>query len=511
MALTALNLQAGTNYYFQLNVNSGYSIFQIYNQPWVPTNKKVGGLRIKEIKTNDGVSVANDIVKQYDYSLPINPAASSGKLMQKPRYTMYNVYPIISSNYCVTGAGEQIVFSDESIVPLYSFEGNHIGYNYVKETQSGNGYNVGNGTKLFNFFVGTPSFQDPIFIPYPTPPYNPISSNGNISNLKISSTTGTVLKETANFPYSTDFTNPIYNIGKIRKVIRISVASTPSSDGADCGTLAAFFQTDYQIRTQAYRLLSTTETLDGLATTTNHTYSTDAAQPLFPLTTAMTNSDGKVTVSTNKYITDPSVSSPAKAVMVNRNIIASPVESTVSVAGVVTGGSKTVFDLFNGNPYPTEFWKYKMTWDVSGNANVLGWEKEGSITSYTTKGQPLSITLRGWENATGTATETYTWNATNNMIATRTFKGFTWQYAYFPNTRMVQKITNIDGQFTTFAYDDLQRLTTSSARGGAVTTQNLYKYQDATQRKAIKTGLKQKSPFRQPSEDPSVITRLLRP
>ena len=54
MALTALNLQAGTNYYFELDVNSGYSTFQIYNQPWVPTNKKVGGLRIKEIKTNGG-------------------------------------------------------------------------------------------------------------------------------------------------------------------------------------------------------------------------------------------------------------------------------------------------------------------------------------------------------------------------------------------------------------------------------------------------------------------------
>jgi RHS repeat-associated protein len=468
--LTTLNVVAGVNYSFQLVVNNGYGTFQIYNQPWVPNNKKIGGLRIKEIRTNDGVSAANDIVKQYDYSLPSNTASSSGRQLRYPKYSNYGTYGIISSNYCTIGAGDVRTFNDESIVPLYTLEGNHIGYSFVKETQSGNNINSGNGTKLFNFFISIP--LNPSNLPYPTPPLDAIVSNGQIANFKVITTSGNVLKETSNQRYPEISTN---NVGKIRKVLKVNVPAPYPPQTPNCGSLSALFSTDYQIKTfTQHRLLSTTETVDNMPTTTSYTYSTDATQPLFPLTTSMTNSDGKVTISRNKYITDPSVISPAKAEMINRNIIASPVETTVEVAGVTTNGSKTIFNLFNSHPYPQEFWKYKMSWDANGTAQTLGWEKEGTINSYNAKGQPTSFTQRGWE----ANPETYTWNATNGLIETRIFKAFVWRYDYFPNTRLVQKITNIDGQFTTFTYDHFQRMKTSSARGGAVTTENTYKYKD---------------------------------
>jgi RHS repeat-associated protein len=491
-------IQNNTNYYFELLVENGYAKFEITNEPWTPINKKVGGLRIKEIKTHDGISTANDIIKQYDYSLPSNSSASSGTLLLKPKYIAYNVFSINSSTNCATGAGDQIIFNDESIVPLYSFEGNHIGYKYVKEIQSGNGYNTGNGTKLFNFFVGIPSFNDPNFSSYPTPPYNPVSSNGQVSNLKINSVSGTVLKETSNFPYSTDFTNPIYNIGKIRKAFLVNVPA-PASPYWTCGSLSAVFNLDYQIKTQAYRLLSMTETLDGVATTTNYTYSTDASQPLFPLTTSMTNSDGKTTVTNNKYITHPDYASDPVAIRMKAlNIIADPIEVTSDVAGVRINGSRTQYKFFdnttgletssatNSHPYPKEFWKYKMTWDVNGNAQVLGtnsgWELEGTITKYDIlRGKPIAINLRGWENATEpNATEKYTWE-TNGLIKTKTFKNFVWRYEYRPGTRLVSKIIDKDGQFVTYSYDHLQRLDTARARAGAVVTSYTYKYKDPAQ------------------------------
>jgi RHS repeat-associated protein len=482
--LTNLNVMAGVNYTFELSVNSGYATFQIYNQPWVPINKKIGGLRIKEIKTNDGISAANDILKQYDYSIPSSPTSTSGWLLRYPKYVYYAAFQLNSDAFCVMGQSDIISFNDESVVPLYTFEGNHIGYSFVKETQSGNGYNTGNGTKLYKFNV-SPSSSYYTAPSFPIPPLDPVVSNGQIANLKIISLAGTVIKETSNQIFSE---TPTYNVGKIRKVLRLSFP--PSQQMPSCGGLSGLFHTNYQIKTLPYRLSSTTETLDNVATTTNYTYSTDAAQPLFPLSTSTVDSDGKTIVTNNKYITHSDYATdPVATKLKQLNIIASPIEVITTVAGVTTNGSKTQYKFFdntsglettsatNSFPYPKEFWKYKMTWDVNGTATTGVWEKEGTILSYNTKGQPTSFTKRGWE----ADPEVFTWNTTNNLIATRTFKNFVWQYEYRTGTRLVNKIINIDGQFTTFDYDPLQRTTSASARGGAVVTSYTYKYQDAAQ------------------------------
>jgi RHS repeat-associated protein len=489
--LSDLNILQANTYNFKLTVTDGFARFRIFNQPWVPTNKQVGGLRVKEIKTNDGISTTNDILRQYDYSSLTNASASSGKLLQSPKYAHALAFTMYSTQYSAVGSGYLTSFNNESIVPLYSFEGNHIGYTNVKETQSGNGLNVGNGTKLYNFFVGTPSFAGSNYLLYPTPPYNPIVSNGQMSNLKISTATGTVVKETKNYPYSTDFTNQILNVGKIRKAVKLNIpAGSGSGYDPTYGTYFANFAINYEIRTSPYRLASVTEIIDNVSTATNYTYSTDVAQPLFPLSTSMTDSDGKTIVTNNKYITHSDYAADPVAIKLKQlNIIASPIEVTSTVAGVQINGSRTQYKFFNNTsgletpsatnsfPYPKEFWKYKMTWDVNGTATSGIWEKEGTIISYNTKGQPTSFTKRGWE----ADPEVFTWNATNNLIATRTFKNFVWQYEYRTGTRLVNKIINIDGQFTTFDYDHLQRTTSASARGGAVVTSYNYKYQDAAQ------------------------------
>ena len=498
LPLSTLNLQVGVQYTMILVANNSYTVSTIYNQPYSSINRVVGGLRVKQILTNDSISSANDIVKTYDYSYPSSPGATSGWLLRSPTYS-YNTGAFIVDGACqansvttvIHGLQNMTIFNDEPIVPLYTFEGNHIGYSYVRETQSGNGQNTGNGSKLYNFYVA-PSIN--YLNLYPTPPLDPIVSNGQVKDLQIQSASNSTIKETFNQSTTENIT---YSSGKIRKVFRQTFA--PPAGLTGCTPITSNFYTDYQIKTMPYRLAYIEETLDGVKTRTDYTYLPNSAQPLFPLTSSMTNSDGKTTVTTNKYATDLSYASdPTLSKMVQLNIISNPVEMTTTVGGVQTKGNRTVFSLFDNNtgnptssitssfPYPYQFYKYKMTYDLNGNATVFGtnsgWDLEGTITNYDmTRGKPTAVNLRGWENVTNSvATEQYTWE-TNGLIKTRTFKGFLWQYSYFPNTRLVSQITDKDGQFVTFTYDHLQRLKTSSARGGTVTTSYSYNYKDPAQ------------------------------
>jgi RHS repeat-associated protein len=484
-----------TTYTLKFYVTNGYGKFRITNQPFVSSNRVVGGLRVKEIKTTDGVSVANDILKQYDYSVATSPGSSSGKLLRFPTYS-YSVAGQLNSAECILGGGQIITFNDESIVPLYSLEGNHIGYINVKETQSGNGLNTGNGTKLYKFSVDIPTYNGSYSTnAYPVPPLDPTVSNGQITRLDINSVSGTALKTTENTVYSE---TPSYSIGKIRKVIRHDFPGDPN---ALCVSAAIWMQfyTDYKIKTLPYRLVSVKETTDLVPTTTTYTYSTDATQPLFPLTTSMQNSDGKITVTSNKYITHSDYAADPVAIKMKAlNMIANPIEVTSSVAGVQVNGARTAYSFFdvstgvqttsatNSFPYPYQFYKYKMTWNASGAPQVFGansgWELEGTITKYAPlKAKPETINLRAWENATTTnATEIYTWE-TNGLIKTRQFKGFTWKYEYLPNTKLVSKITDKDGQSVSYTYDHLQRLKQAVARNGAVISDYTYTYRDAAQ------------------------------
>ncbi|MBL7818777.1 MAG: RHS repeat-associated core domain-containing protein [Saprospiraceae bacterium] len=475
-------------YTLELVTQSGYATFEIYNEPKVATNILVGGLRVKEIKSTDGVSTANDIVKQYDYSAPSTPGYSSGLLLRYPKYIYESggSFGLNSASGCAIGSGELTIFMDESIVPLYNFEGNHIGYNNVKETQNGN------GTKTYNFYIGIPYDNST----YPVIPLDPTVSNGQVKDLIFTSQIGTVLKTTNNQIYPE---TPTYSVGKIRRIIRHYFQVDPASGSCGSSVAWASFYADYQIKTFPYRLQSVKETVDNMPTTTTYTYSTNTTQPLFPLTTSMQNSDGKTTVTTNKYITHTDYDADPVAVKLRQlNIIANPIEVTSTVGSIQVNGARTQYSFFDNTtglpttsatssfPYPYQFYKYKMTWNAAGATQVFssnsGWEKEGTITKYDmSKGKPLSINLRAWENATASgATESYTWE-TNGLIKIRQFKGFTWTYDYFPNTKLVQKITDKDGQFVTYTYDHLLRLKQAVARNGAVTTDYAYKYKDAAQ------------------------------
>ncbi len=121
-------------------------------------NTTVGGLRIKTITNNDNLSALNNIVTTYSYNN--SSGESNGILFSKPVYVQVvrndliknignwspssGFTPSCSINGCTACDGGNVSYfkSPNSIRPMGTTQGNHIGYNSVKVSQTGNGYSI---------------------------------------------------------------------------------------------------------------------------------------------------------------------------------------------------------------------------------------------------------------------------------------------------------------------------------------------------------------------------------
>jgi len=128
----------------------------------VQKNEIVGGLRIKKI-TNSAGPGAVPVTTDYSYNLP--DGKSSGILYSKPTYVQVLknsgsrfVYQILFGNGATwyldaetydpyvwpyfTAGGRSAIKSASPILPMSTTQGNHIGYNEVKVSQTGNGHSL---------------------------------------------------------------------------------------------------------------------------------------------------------------------------------------------------------------------------------------------------------------------------------------------------------------------------------------------------------------------------------
>jgi hypothetical protein len=123
-------------------------------------NKDVGGLRVKTITNYDGINTANNIITNYNYNDGSNN--SNGVLYSLPVYVMQirndvlrdegwgadpcQIVPNCSVNGCITcdntSTNQYYYKSPNSLRPMGSTQGNHIGYSSVKVSKTNNGYSV---------------------------------------------------------------------------------------------------------------------------------------------------------------------------------------------------------------------------------------------------------------------------------------------------------------------------------------------------------------------------------
>lgn len=163
----------------------------------VSENVIVGGLRIKKIISDDNLGGVNKTETSYGYLY--NNGRSTGILYSRPKYvqvirneliTKFGIAPgnETGNNYpngCLNSEGGNsftYLASPCPIIPMATSQGNHIGYNEVTVSQTGNGRSVygyyGSGTwdevvadvcvRNANVSVCDPSLP---FLPAPPPPF----------------------------------------------------------------------------------------------------------------------------------------------------------------------------------------------------------------------------------------------------------------------------------------------------------------------------------------------------
>ncbi len=134
----------------------------------VSANTMVGGLRIKTLTDNDGLTTTN-IVKSYTYvnnsnqstavlySVPNYVELVRNDLIENIGYWSNGTNSFVSNSLNPNGCPGLGGFakSGGSVRPMATVQGNHIGYGQVTVTQAGNGYSI------YNYYINESGFSSP--------------------------------------------------------------------------------------------------------------------------------------------------------------------------------------------------------------------------------------------------------------------------------------------------------------------------------------------------------------
>ena len=153
-----------------------FSFLLNYAEMNTDSTQLAGGIRLKKMVTYDGVSHANDMIREYDYTMP--NGTSSGTVFLKPRYD----YPYIATAMDDPHYGETnhyLVRNAAAFYPLSYANGTPVSYKRVTVRQNSSGGYLGKTLSTFTDFVYmnyTPCADDnggncPPFVTQPLPDF----------------------------------------------------------------------------------------------------------------------------------------------------------------------------------------------------------------------------------------------------------------------------------------------------------------------------------------------------
>jgi len=447
----------------KLKLESNYTIgyFRLYDLPKeVLDNYVVGGLRVKNITINDGVSTLNDIVKTYTYDDLEDENKSSGVLYNKPKY-----WHVGGTAFQSDDTGEIVLvklFFEHSIVPLTSFEGKHIGYKYVKEVIN----SADNGYTIYEFDEEVDPSNS--FESYPILPRLLDATSGKLISTSHNDSEDKSI-ELREMVYSKDS----YSNSSIMGLVSLDLIPEFISNKVR----EYYWIGRFNYRTRPVRISSIIEVKDGVTTSKTLEYNDPITEHLAPTAEEIINSDGKTYRTEYEYNFD--YGGDIGNSLVDKYIIGKPFKTKDFVDGVQVDGTEIEYSFYNtggtstesitNRVYPSKINRYEQTW-VDGIIQNGLWETQTEITSYVPNvGRPHKTKTPGWLE------ETNTWTNQGN-IKTWDYGNFNKTINYYPNSTLVQSTTDIDKQSITFTYDALMRLDVISARAGKVKNDYNYSY-----------------------------------
>ena len=398
------------------------------------TNRKVGGLRIKRITSSDGVNAANNVVKTYNYNSIVTNLTNRSSAIVYSR-------PVYGTNYAgsltacsgIAGITSPVhFFMDNSIVPLGSFEGNHIGYSSVKE------YSTVLETGQYSLYEYS-NAPMPSFTGLPMEPAQPRIGMGELTKkTQFNNSAAEVASET----YTV---NPETDEGGVGTYVKFN---TYQQGGG--GTAISFWK-KYDIKTRPYRLSSRVSIIDGVTTTTSYAYR-GFLPPYAKQSETVTNSNG---IPTTTFYYYPSDMGASYAHLVSRYMVfpVSTMTATGNAPSPSDNATKWAKVEYNALAQPQYLKECLNNADFTNAAN---WITRMYIESYTANGMPEKI----WRN-NAQIPEVYSWNnklLTQKQYGTVANNILTWAMTYKAGTSLVETITDENGLKKQFSYDALMRL-----------------------------------------------------
>jgi len=424
--LDTLGLTPNHNFRFQILSSKSRGTLSLFHVQGY-TTKTCGGLRVKSITRDDNNPQTPDHIVSYSYPDATNTSQSSGHLFNEPKFG-YHVL------------GKNAVFRSESIAPIAGFDGSHIGYERVIVSHNGS------GSEEHIFYPDYSNvFPDPIYPPEP-PQYK--AQAGMMKSSFVYTQAATEIQST----------NTIHEVENRSYLNGLAYTVDDLSDFSG-NNLPDYPYNQYTLATDIIRPIEVVTHLDQVYDTTNYNY--DLSHPHFnPQKITTSNSNGTVYENLIDYTVNYTGATGVSSALSDRNIVSLPYASYTLANGDTIVGSRLTFDLFTAtgalgggtgsDPLPHFIEKYERTW-TDDLLQPGHWSTEMTIKEYNQFAQIKTSQQKGWSD------QTYVYDASDKVLKSKTFSGFTTAYDYYPNSRLIQTITNVDGTTSSVVYDDLIR------------------------------------------------------
>lgn len=417
-----------------------------------PQGRVAGGVRIKRI-TDHPVS-GPPVIRNFEYLLP-DSSRSSGVLLTEPEYlaTSYEArlpegigVPLHPCQYhpptlCINCP--QLLLTSSPKLPLGTTQGSHIGYTNVSIIYSDGGksqmkYSYRPDANTGGFPFGASTSHD--------------WERGHLLKQTDYNNQGVIVKEIEN-DYDFRHNPNLENNATIFSCLVGQYSQAPLS----CNSPENYAYKIYDDEAYWFYLESTTET----------TYDLNGQNPVITHTDYTYESDHMNLVQQSFYETNNTVSQITQysfaqealnagglgnstsvlQAMIDSHMVSLPVQTETS--GTVVLGNRTAYMIHNGMVLPEKIYA------IEGN---YGYDLQATLFYDNPDAFPDRLKKNNYEDE-----EFYTWQ--DGLLIQKDYIDWIWTWDYYPNSRLLEKATDIDGQHVMYSYDGLQRLDEISQRG----------------------------------------------